>query len=128
MAKKKKPAASRNGKAAPRKPGRILVSASAIKRSDFWDERATYANHVVVRSDPSIFQFFFYDAEPTLSTDDPPMEASEIEVNAKCVARIVLPSHVLPGLLNALQVNYERQHQIAEEHQALMEEAMKGLG
>lgn len=115
--KKKKAAASRNGspksaKTSDGEASQFSLTQLPIKRHVPPSMHGVFANHVVIRADPANFHLFFFDAQPPigLELEVGEKKASELtEVDANCVARVVIPPYVMPGLIQALLGNMEKQ-------------------
>lgn len=122
MAKKKKKKASsaRNGSAPRKKKKKTTeaVVALPIRRHVPPDVKAIVANHVVIRNDSSLmFQLFFFDVQAPLVIDTDSDEikteaAAKTHVDAHCVSRVAIPIHIIPGFIQALQTNFERQQEM----------------
>jgi hypothetical protein len=116
--KKKKAASSVNGSHRPKKVGseakQFTLKQLPIKRHISPSMVGVFANNVVIRGDVTNFHLFFFDAQPPLGME---VEAGakgpdEIEVvDAHCVARVVIPPHIMPSLIQALTLNAEREQE-----------------
>jgi len=119
--KKKKAAASRNGSPKSTKRGEgeaseFTLTKLPIRRHVAPSMHGVFANHVVIRADASNFHLFFFDAQPPIGLELEPGEkrAAELtEVDAHCVARVAIPPHIMPSLINALIGNMEKQKGLA---------------
>ncbi len=92
--------------------GELAAQTLPIRRHVAPNITAVLANHVVVRSDPNLFQLFFFNAEPPIvidgDSDDVKMAAAAMtHLDAHCVSRVVIPPYVMPGSIKALQTNFE---------------------
>ncbi len=71
-----------------------------------------YANNMFVNHSASEFIISFYEIRPPLLLGTPEQVQEQVEsiesVDAECVVRIIVPPDRLPGIIKALQENYEK--------------------
>jgi len=85
-----------------------------------------YANNLLVQPDQSTFILLFYRAVVPLITDEeadrknfrPPEH-----VDAECVARIVVPAHMMPPLIAALGASFQKNNAVLAQLQAAISSA-----
>lgn len=118
--KKKKSASSMNGSHRPKKAvsdaKQFTVKQLPIKRHVSPSMVGVFANNVVVRGDAANFHLFFFDAQPPIGIEVEQGSGKPedlIEVEAHCVARVVIPPHIMPSLVQALVGNIEKQKEVA---------------
>ena len=82
-----------------------------ISRDDGNALPPVYANNILIQADQSVFTLFFYRVNPPLIGDeDKPLTSGESAafVPANCVARIVLPAHIMASTITALQSSFQK--------------------
>lgn len=76
-------------------------------------DKSIFANHVVIRADKGTYQIIFFEIQlPLVLENDPEewkIEAAKIDhADAFAVARVVIPSHLMPALAQACQTQVDR--------------------
>lgn len=103
-------------KKAAKKPARkkVEVKKLRIERKFPEGQRAIFSNNFVVQHDEATFNLlFFHLNQPLVLAEDQESLRKELDklesVDAECVARIVVPANLMPGIINALQDNFAKQ-------------------
>jgi len=125
----KKTAAAKSKTTKKKKERKLVVIQKPIKRHVSPDLNAVFANHVMIRNEQTMFQLFFFDAQMPLVLDEDSEEVKKdaeerTHVDAHCVSRVAIPINIMPGLIKALQTNFDRQQEVAT---AMMEQGIKSI-
>jgi len=87
------------------------------------DLATVFANHFVVQHDNSVFRLMFFEVHPPLILGDEEDKKKAIEqlksIEARCVARIIIPAEQMPKVVEALVSNIQKQSERATEISAI---------
>ncbi len=71
-----------------------------------------YANNILVQAGQLEFNIFFFEMQQPLLSGSPEENKAKLEemksIPAHCVSKVVLSPELIPGLVNALQTEYEK--------------------
>jgi hypothetical protein len=113
MAKRK---GARIGKRAAKKATTIHHAAVPIKH-DVSNVQTIFANHFAVQFEASFFRLLFFELQPPLiftnQTDAQDAIDKVQSVEAKCVARVVIPPHLMQKVIEALVTTVQQSTDMA---------------
>jgi hypothetical protein len=121
MAKKKPDENGKTKKTASKKtpsPAKTIAKKTLrIKRSFPVGQQPVFSNHLAVQHDGATFYLlFFHIRQPLIIGDDEASHkelAALTELNAECVAQVVVPPQLIPAIIKALAENFQKREAVA---------------
>lgn len=76
------------------------------------DQTVAYSNNVTVQGDGSVYLINFFHVQAPMVVGSKEEQAKIIDqlhtIDAKCVSKVIIPEHLMAGLIEALQSNHQK--------------------
>ena len=121
MAKKKPGVNGHSNKSAekkvPTQKKKVATKQLRINRTFPSGQQGMFSNQFAVQHDESAFYLLFFQLHPPLIIGDDEQSHKELaaltEVNAECVARVIVPPQMVPAIIKVLGENFQKREAIA---------------